>query len=151
MSDTAPTPPPNERQQLCVWQQNLNKSLVAHSDFLQSLRHEHYHLAMLQEPYVDFQGKSRATLHWHVIYLSLHGRAGETTRAITLVNASLPSNSWSQIPVQSVDIVGIQIHGTFGTLRFMNIYNDCAHNGALEALHRYMRDPVTREYLVAPL
>jgi Endonuclease-reverse transcriptase len=47
--------------------------------------------------------------------------------------------------------VGIQIHGTFGTIQFINIYNNCAHNRVLDALQRYMQDPMTREYPAAPL
>ena len=151
MSDMT-TPPPDERQQqIRIWQQNLNKSLDAHSDLLHSLRSSNYHLAMLQEPYMDFNNTSRATPNWHVVYPSRHNSPNETTRAVILVNAALSSCSWSQIPIPSTDVVGIQIHGDFGTIRFINVYNDCTHNRALDALHAYMRDPSTKACPAAPL
>ena len=148
-NDTPPTQP--EKRQLRIWQQNMDKSLDAQSDFLHSLHHEQYDLAMIQEPYIDFRGKTRATPHWHAIYPSLHRTTEETTRAVILVSAHLPSNSWTQIPIPSTDVVGVQLHGDFGTIRFINVYNDGAHNRALDALHNYIRDPKSKDYPTAPL
>jgi hypothetical protein len=41
--------------------------------------------------------------------------------------------------IDSLDVVGIQMTGEQGTLHIINIYNDCTHDQALEAIDRYMR------------
>lgn len=43
------------------------------------------------------------------------------------------------------------IHGDFGTLRFINIYNDGTHGDTLDLLGRWLRDPANRVVPMAPL
>ncbi|KAJ6470020.1 hypothetical protein C8R45DRAFT_797553, partial [Mycena sanguinolenta] len=57
-----------------------------------------------------------------VVYPSTHGGEGVRTRAVTLVNTSLPTDSWSQMPLDSPDAVAVEFRGAFGTLRMVNIY-----------------------------
>ncbi|KAJ7866878.1 hypothetical protein B0H13DRAFT_1493530, partial [Mycena leptocephala] len=63
------------------------------------------------------------------------------TRSMILVNIRLPSSSWVAIAIPSPDITAVQFHGTFGTIRFINIYNNCTHNNALDVMRRYLRSP----------
>lgn len=51
-----------------IWQQNLNKSPVAQLHFLNSLDPTLYDIAAIQEPYLDFQGLTRASSRWRVHY-----------------------------------------------------------------------------------
>ena len=39
-------------------------------------------------------------------------------------------------------MTGIQLHGDFGIIHIINIYNDCEHNGSLEVVKEYMRGRV---------
>ncbi|KAE9391272.1 hypothetical protein BT96DRAFT_771456, partial [Gymnopus androsaceus JB14] len=78
----------------------------------------------IQEPYIDYLNKSRALSHYITIYPNNHPPAdeGKTTRSLLLVNIRLPTNSWTQIPVDSFDVTAIQICGDFRTIRIFNIY-----------------------------
>ena len=68
-----------------------------------------------------------------------------------MVNTRLPTDTWTQIPINSSDIVGLQLHGDFGTIRLINIYNDGDHNEVLQALSKHMHDPTARSYPARPL
>ncbi|KAJ6469936.1 hypothetical protein C8R45DRAFT_766712, partial [Mycena sanguinolenta] len=57
-----------------------------------------------------------------VVYPTLHGKGEARTRAVTLVNVSLPTDSWSQMQIDSSDMVAIEFRGDFRTLRIVNIY-----------------------------
>jgi len=58
--------------QLSIRQQNLNKSLVAQSDFLHQLDPAAYDPGAIQEPYLDHHHNSRATHHWYTVYPNQH-------------------------------------------------------------------------------
>src|ERR1700733_13261664 len=66
------TPDTHEPRKLRIWQQNLNRSLEGQLDLLQSLKAADYDLVMLQEPCIDFLGRTRSNLHWMVIYPRQH-------------------------------------------------------------------------------
>ena len=85
-----------------------------------------------------------ATSHWHALYPTLHGHTDQVTRTLTLVNTHLSMNSWTQIPIKSCDIVALQFHGDYSTVRFINIYNDGNHGDVLRELNQYMRNPASR-------
>jgi exonuclease III len=135
---------------LRIWQQNINKSLEGQSDLLVSLKMD-YDVCLIQEPYIDFKGKTRANPHWSVIYPETHNTNHKATRSLILVNTRLKSDSWTHIPFDSPDVTGIQLVGDFGTLRLINIYNDCNHNDSLTHLSNYLRNPQNRIYPQAPL
>ncbi|KIY51432.1 hypothetical protein FISHEDRAFT_37098 [Fistulina hepatica ATCC 64428] len=113
---------------------------------LNDLGKTNYELAALQEPYIDFANASRRNAYWHIVYPTHHFKDNQpTTRAIILVNTSLPTNSWRQIPVDSPDVVAVQIKTDEGnSLAVFNIYNDCNNDRALDALSNVMRDPALR-------
>ncbi|KAJ7608196.1 hypothetical protein FB45DRAFT_737904, partial [Roridomyces roridus] len=118
-------PPPRK---LKLWQQNLDRSLDNQHDLLQSLGKTAYHIAALQEPYIGIGDKTRANSYWRVVYPSRHGMDNKKTRAVTLINTSLPTEAWSQLHFPSTDVVAVELRGEFGTLRIVNIYNDGDNN-----------------------
>ncbi|KAJ6481017.1 hypothetical protein C8R45DRAFT_831717, partial [Mycena sanguinolenta] len=120
-----------DARRLCVWQQNLNKSLRAQLDMLHSLKPDRYDIALIQEPHVDFQNRSRTNLRFTAVYPTLHAERPGLSRSLILVNTNIPSHSWTQIPLDSSDLTGIELTGEFGTIRLINVYNDCDHNQAL--------------------
>jgi hypothetical protein len=67
------------------------------------------------------------------------------------VNVRIPSSNWHTIPIDSPDITAIDLFGDFGTIRIINIYNDCEHNGALDALAQYMGSPEAARCPTPPL
>ncbi|KAJ7444011.1 hypothetical protein FB451DRAFT_941169, partial [Mycena latifolia] len=95
---------------------------------------DQYHFAALQEPHIDFKGKTRANSWWTTVYPTLHGKEGRKVHAVTLVNRSLPTNSWSQMHVPSADVVAVEYRADFGTLRVVNIYNDGDHDETLRVV-----------------
>ncbi|KAJ7083395.1 hypothetical protein B0H15DRAFT_755034, partial [Mycena belliarum] len=116
---------------LAIWQQNLDKGLDNQHDLLQKMGRDNYHFAALQEPYMDHNRKTRANSWWSVVYPTGHDASEERSRAVTLVNRSLPTNSWSQIHIPCPDVVGVEFRGDFGTLRVINIYNAGDHDESL--------------------
>ncbi|KAJ7712973.1 hypothetical protein DFH07DRAFT_763337, partial [Mycena maculata] len=85
---------------------------------------DRYHVAALQEPYVGPGNVTRANSHWRVVYPSEHRReeGAPRPRAVMLVSTSLPTDMWSQIYIPSMDVVGIELRGAFGTLHIINVY-----------------------------
>ncbi|KAJ7836292.1 hypothetical protein B0H13DRAFT_1558133, partial [Mycena leptocephala] len=116
---------------LRIWGQNLNKSLDAQIDFLHSLGRNYYDIALLQEPHIDFRGVSRAGRAWVSVYPPTHSSDQKATRSAILMNAHLPSSMWKPVPIGSPDVTAVELTGVFGTIRIINIYNDCNHNEAL--------------------
>ncbi|KAJ7123397.1 hypothetical protein C8R44DRAFT_620697, partial [Mycena epipterygia] len=118
-------------RKLTIWQQNINKSLKGQLDLLHRLKPKRYDIALIQEPYFDQGGKSRANRHWVSIVPPSHTPHQRLTRSLILINTRLPSVTWTAIPLPSPDITAMQIFGDFGTIRIINIYNDGAHNDTL--------------------
>ena len=114
---------------LRIWQQNINKSLLAQQDLINNIRPDDYELILIQEPYMDHNQKTRASSHWRVVYPSTY---------YTDLSAKLNTNSWRQMDVPCGDVTAIQISGDFGLISIFNIYNDCTHSRNLCALEQYM-------------
>ncbi|KAJ6569115.1 hypothetical protein B0H19DRAFT_938915, partial [Mycena capillaripes] len=129
MSDV-PTSAHKERR-LCIWSQNLNKSLDAQLDFLHSLGRNHYDIALLQEPHIDYCGVSRAGRGWVSIYPPTHAQDQRATRSAIFMNARMPSSTWRPIPIALPDVTAVELYGAFSTIRIINVYNDCNHNRTL--------------------
>jgi hypothetical protein len=122
-----------------IWQQNTRKSLNAQLATLHSVR-DNYDIICIQEPHLDFQSMSRATGIWTAIYPSgfKHDAAGPPPRALTLIHTRLATNNWTQIPVDSLDVVAIRLSCNQGILNLYNIYNDCTHSNTIFTLARHM-------------
>ncbi|KIK34517.1 hypothetical protein CY34DRAFT_33211, partial [Suillus luteus UH-Slu-Lm8-n1] len=89
-------------------------------------------LIAIQEPHINFLRNTSANHHWHVLYPSLHyTQPQHKTRAVTLISASLDTNSWKQISFPSSDVVIIQLSGPYGNCTIFNIYNDCNSSSTL--------------------
>ena len=142
MSDT---PDNRDTQKLRIWQQNLNRSLEGQLDLLQSLGDNQYDIAALQEPHIDFLGRTRANAHWTVIYPKQHLAEPGKTRAVILINRNISTNNWDEIPLNSLDVTGVRIHGEFGAICLLNIYNDCENNNSIGVVKNFMRDRGARE------
>ncbi|KAJ7134457.1 hypothetical protein C8R44DRAFT_600089, partial [Mycena epipterygia] len=113
-------------KRLRLWQQNLDRGLNNQHELLQTMGRDKYHFAALQEPYVGPGNVTRANSYWRPVYPTGHSKeaGARRPRAVTLVNTSLPTNVWSQLSIASPDVVGVELRGSFGALRIINIYND---------------------------
>src|SRR6266481_7713720 len=119
---------------LRIRQQNLNKSDKAQYDLINSPIHREWDILLLQEPYIDAYGNTKATSRWHTVYPSSHLSDNSTKCSVILVNANLDSNSWAQIPFNnSNDVTVVQIRTAQGRVTIFNVYNDCTH---LETMHK---------------
>jgi len=142
--------PPEVQPWLRIWQQNVNKSLDAQSDLLVSLG-RNFDICALQEPYIDFKAMTRAGPSWIPTYPKNHQKNPKKTRSIMLINRRISTDAWTPIPIDSPDVTAIQLQGDFGTIRVINIYNDCKHNDSLTAVKNYLREPRARECNQLPL
>jgi hypothetical protein len=119
------------------------------SDLLHSI--ERYDIVLIQEPNLDKLHRARATSKFIVVYPAPHHERPKQTRAIILVNVDLETNLWTDLRVESSDVVGVRLVGPFGTIRIFNIYNDGAHNASLNDVKKYRRIHMTAEYEHQPV
>ena len=94
-------------QYLTIRQQNVNRSLIAQSDFLYQLDLDVYDFAAIQESYLDSNHNSCATHHWYTVYPKEHYVTPTQTRSIILVNRWLALESWSQVDIGSSDVTAL--------------------------------------------
>ncbi|KAJ3979256.1 hypothetical protein F5890DRAFT_1449340, partial [Lentinula detonsa] len=78
----------------------------------------------IQEPYIDFLGRTRALRHLHVIYPKRHRDQWKerTTRSLLMVNKRLLTESWTALSIDHPDVTAIQVTGNYGTIRVFNVY-----------------------------
>ncbi|KAF9033861.1 hypothetical protein BJ165DRAFT_1356891, partial [Panaeolus papilionaceus] len=119
------------QQNFKIWQQNLNRSLYAQEDMLSRIDPLVYGMILMQEPHIDFLGRTRANGRWHVAYLTGHLDNPKATRAITLISTKLNSNQWAQDNLECTDVIIIWIRLAHLKVRVYNIYNDCNHDQSL--------------------
>ena len=117
---------------LRIWQQNINRSLIAQQDLLNMLGNNNYDICAIQEPYLDHMDKTRANSHWAVIYPTTHMVEPKKTRSIILVNKKLSTDKWEEIEVDTGDVPGIRIKTDIGGIDIYNIYNSQDNNEAIE-------------------
>ena len=108
--------------QLSILQQNINKSLISQLDFLVAARKTAFDICAIQEPYIDFRGKSRANHTWTTVYPSTHSTALDALRSLLLVNTDLDPNGWQQINIPHLDITAIEVKARDYTLRIFKLY-----------------------------
>ncbi|KAG2339958.1 hypothetical protein BDR05DRAFT_835686, partial [Suillus weaverae] len=117
-----------------IWQQNLHKSPNAWEHFLKNLNPEKYDLACIQEPFlnpVNLTNASNLRKHWDIIYPMNHNKNQDRSQVIMLMNKKISKNKWQEIPVQSPNVMAIEILGDFGKVCIYNIYNPCDHDNTL--------------------
>jgi len=123
-----------------VWQQNTRKYLPAQLLTLHAVQNT-YDMICIQEPHFDHLNATRATPIWRLVTpmgWSRKDPAERTPQAITLVHEWVPTNSWTQIDVNSADVVGIKITSEGGEISIYNIYNDCTHSDTLSKLQEHL-------------
>ncbi|KZP05107.1 hypothetical protein FIBSPDRAFT_693739, partial [Athelia psychrophila] len=103
---------------------NVNKSIDAQVDFLQHVDPKEWDVLCIQEPGFDFRDTTRSTMKWTVVYPRGHNNRIKRTRALIMVNRTLPTTSWKELPVESVDVAAIQMTGASGHIRIFSIYNN---------------------------
>jgi hypothetical protein len=74
-------PNTNELQNLCIWQQNINKSSTCQHDLISSgkLLEDNINIIALQEPVINFLGK---TIKWIMLYPTNHSKNPDKSRSI---------------------------------------------------------------------
>ena len=125
---------------LNVWQKNLNKSRAVHEDLINSPVFKNFDVLVLQEPFMDSFGNTKATRHWRVVYPSSQLTNTLPTRSVMLVNANIDTNKWAQLSIQDTgDLVTIQFYSSYGKTTLFGIYNDCHHSTTVTALDDYSK------------
>jgi len=122
-----------------IWQQNTRRSLEAQLALLNSLRNN-FDIVCIQEPHFDFQNLSRATRVWNSIYPTTPADNDARPRVLTLIHERISTNSWTQISVNSPDIVAFKISNGDNELTIYNIYNDCEHSLTIHALTNHFNN-----------
>jgi len=130
----------NPSRPLKIWQQNINTSNIAQQHCLETMSDQQADIALLQEPYIDFQGSSHANLSWHPVYPKGHQQHFHKTRSLILVSTGLHTNAWAPIDIDSPDMTAIHLHGEHGIVEIFNVYNDCTHSNSLHAIEKYMTE-----------
>ena len=122
-----------------IWQQNLNKLDKAQFDLINSSLHKDWDLLLLQEPYIDKFGNTKATSKWHTIYPSSHLSDTLVNRSVILVNTAIDTNTWAQVLFEgSNNIMALRLWLPHGQLTIFNIYNDCTHSNTLSLFRQYL-------------
>ena len=123
------------RTDVKIWQQNLGKSLIAQQEMLATAHPTDWDVLAIQEPYIDNLGNTRANPKWSVIYpTSTNREAQHPPRTVILVNTRIPSETITQIDIESGDITAITINTSQRPLTIINIYNANEHNNTIETL-----------------
>jgi len=131
-----------------IWQQNTRKSWDAQQTMIHTIGNQ-YDVVCIQEPHFDFQNITRATKVWHVVVptnfkqgegaeLTQEERERRRPRALMLIHKRISTSSWTQIEVDSRDVVAVKILGETGVINIYNIYNDCTHSRTLEEMGRHL-------------
>ncbi|KAF9489789.1 hypothetical protein BDN71DRAFT_1360839, partial [Pleurotus eryngii] len=68
-----------------------------------------YNIILLQEPWIDRDGWSRAIRWFNTIYPITHDTQKDKTRAVTFISMQIASDHYIQLPINSSDIVGVDI------------------------------------------
>ncbi|KIL55452.1 hypothetical protein M378DRAFT_90875 [Amanita muscaria Koide BX008] len=96
-----------ENNNLRIWQQNINASLIAQQDLLKTLGKNEYDICVIQEPYLDMMNRTRANPYWIVVYPTTHMTEPKKTRTVMLVNKKLATDRWEELEVDSGDVTAI--------------------------------------------
>jgi len=126
---------------ITVWQQNVNKSrkcqhnLISNNDLI----NKGISFIALQEPTMDHNGYTLALRDWTLVYPSMHRSSDNPSRTVTLVNASIRSDTWKQLEFPSSDVTVIQLSSGWGKLTIVNVYNDCNNDTTMWLLMEFHR------------
>ena len=101
------------RSEIVIWQQNVNKSQTGQHDLISSgrLAHVGIDIVALQEPAVNYLGKTIAARDWIPVYPSMHKKEPSKTRSLILINAAILTERWEQVDFPSGDVTVVRIMG----------------------------------------
>jgi hypothetical protein len=120
------------REELVIWQLNVNKSLEAQLAFTHDPAVRAATIIALQEPYLDSFNNSRPPPGWRSIYPSTHLTLGaQRSRSFMAIHPQLSTNDWEQVDCPSPDITAIRIRTDIGWTLIVNVYNPCEENTSL--------------------
>ncbi|KAG2051729.1 hypothetical protein BDR06DRAFT_889424, partial [Suillus hirtellus] len=125
---------PTDRDNFKIWQQNLRKSLNAWEHMLHNLDPNVYDMACIQEPYfnpINLANTSTLGRFWDVIYPSNHHSHAARSQTLILVNKCISKNNWHIIPINSPNVMAIELTGQFSKVHIYNIYNSCKNDHTL--------------------
>jgi len=128
------------RRTIKIWQQNTRKSLDVQLLTIHAARNN-YDILCIQEPHFDHLNATQATLVWRLVTPTGWNRSDlveKTHRAIILVHERIPTNSWTQIDIDSPDAVGIKLVSEGAEISIYNLYNDCTHSDTLSKLQEHL-------------
>lgn len=115
---------------LTIRQQNLNRSETANWSMINTVNPKETDIIAIQEPYLDFLKRTRATRAWTTVLPTRHYRdQAKRSRALLLVNSNL--TEWEQIPVESPDVVAVKVRTKEWELLIVNLYSDISHSDAI--------------------
>ena len=126
------------RNQLRIWQQNLNKSLTAQLHLLNTASPKDWDILLLQEPWFG-NTVTRATHSWRVLYPDIYyENKTSNLQSIILINTNISTDCYEQIQLRSTDVTGMRIVTGAGPVTVLNVYNDCNHNATVEEVMTYL-------------
>lgn len=108
--------------------------MSALQDALHTAHPDQYNFILLQEPYTDKKGVTRANNRWTTVYPTNHKPNIKKSRAITLVNSQIDTDNWTQLDINSQDVIGIKVKNDKRHTTIFNIYNDCKNNDSIKTL-----------------
>ena len=132
--NSAPVPTPDR---LRVWRQNLNKSRVTQEDLINSEVYKQYDVLILQEPFIDSYGNTKAMHDWRVVYPTSFLSHSHVIRSVILVRSSMDTNQWAQISIPGTGDL-IQISVRLGKVMLFGLYIDGHHSDTLRLLDIYL-------------
>ncbi|KAG1801121.1 uncharacterized protein BJ212DRAFT_1286859, partial [Suillus subaureus] len=97
-----------------------------------------FDIVTLQEPFINTLGNTKATPDWNIIYPMHRFTHNKRSCTVTLIHKQLDTNNWRQILFPSLDVVVIQMQGTFGKLTIVNIYDNSKKREVLPALTAFL-------------
>ena len=129
------------RSELTIWQQNVNKLQTGQHELISSgkLAYTGIDIVALQEPAINYLGKTIAARDWIPIYPSTHEKEPGKSRSLMLINATIPTENWEQVEFPSGDVTVLRISGDWGRITIFNIYNNCLHDRTIHKLTRFHR------------
>lgn len=122
--------------QLRIWQQNVNRSLLAQQDLLHSANPRDYDVLAIQEPHIDHLNNTRASPRWVVVYPDTHLNSDQRTRSVILVSTAISSNAWRPINTPSPDVTAITLTSRGQRYHLFNLYVDGDHDRAVHSAAR---------------
>jgi len=129
----------DDRMNLRIWQENLNKSPTTQHCILSGpFTAKEWDIIAIQEPAIDDLGNTKATPDWNVIYPTHRYTHQDRPRAVTLIHKRINTNNWRQIPFPSSDMVVVQFTGPFGHATIFNIYDDSKSRSAIPLLTSFL-------------